>query len=171
MAEPMQQSGISLFAEERFRQKVQEGFSAEHDDRHGHGELAMAAQAYIDTARKATAAAKENPAGDFWKSSPPAAWPWHWEDWKPSSDPLRNLVKAGALLAAEVDRLLRERKTKSNRKVTVMLNPQEFALLRRAIALAIDGQQIECRTGTERIRELDRLQRATQQEQALGTRD
>ena len=32
-------------------------------------------------------------------------WPWHRCWWKPSDDPIRNLVKAGALLAAEIDRL------------------------------------------------------------------
>jgi hypothetical protein len=34
-----------------------------------------------------------------------AAWPWDKERWKPSMDPKRNLVKAGALIAAELDRL------------------------------------------------------------------
>jgi hypothetical protein len=32
-------------------------------------------------------------------------WPWNDDDWKPSPDPIRNLVKAGALIAAEIDRL------------------------------------------------------------------
>ena len=31
-------------------------------------------------------------------------WPWPPEFWKPSDDPVRNLVKAGALIAAEIDR-------------------------------------------------------------------
>ena len=34
-------------------------------------------------------------------------WPWSDKWWKPSDDPVRNLVKAGALLAAEIDRLQR----------------------------------------------------------------
>ncbi len=34
-----------------------------------------------------------------------AGWPW-FDGWKPDlSDPIRNLVKAGALIAAEIDRL------------------------------------------------------------------
>jgi len=45
--------------------------------------------------------------GEFWKLSPPAAWPWEWDQWKPSLDPIRNLEKAGALIAAEIDRLRR----------------------------------------------------------------
>lgn len=32
-------------------------------------------------------------------------WPWAREDWKPDENPIRNLVKAGALIAAEIDRL------------------------------------------------------------------
>lgn len=42
--------------------------------------------------------------------TPHGAWnDWPWEDaaWKPVDDPIRNLVKAGALIAAEIDRLLR----------------------------------------------------------------
>lgn len=38
----------------------------------------------------------------------PAAWPWDKEWWKPSKDQVRNLVKAGALIAAEIDRLQRK---------------------------------------------------------------
>jgi hypothetical protein len=34
-------------------------------------------------------------------------WPWDASWWKPSNDPVRNLVKAGALIAAEIDRLQR----------------------------------------------------------------
>jgi len=35
-------------------------------------------------------------------------WPWGSEWWKPSKDPIRDLVKAGALIAAEIDRLQKE---------------------------------------------------------------
>jgi len=43
--------------------------------------------------------------------------------------------------------------------VTVTLSPQEFAILRRALSLAIDDKEIDWRAGLERIRELDRLRR------------
>ena len=36
----------------------------------------------------------------------PSSWNTSW--WKPSADPIRNLVKAGALIAAEIDRLQRQ---------------------------------------------------------------
>lgn len=41
---------------------------------------------------------------------PSSKWPssWHPEWWKPSNDPVRNLVKAGALIAAEIDRIQRQ---------------------------------------------------------------
>ena len=39
--------------------------------------------------------------------APAHDWPWGSEYWKPSEDPVRNLVKAGALIAAEIDRLNR----------------------------------------------------------------
>ncbi len=36
-------------------------------------------------------------------------WPWGKSWWKPSDDPIRDLEKAGALIAAEIDRRLRLR--------------------------------------------------------------
>jgi len=36
-------------------------------------------------------------------------WPFSSEWWKPAQDPIRNLVKAGALIAAEIDHLQRNR--------------------------------------------------------------
>jgi hypothetical protein len=95
-------SGISLIAEERHRQITVKRWSPEHDEAHDNGEIAMAAQAYIDGARKASHGI-EMP----YMMSPPAAWPWDWTWWKPSKRPIRNLVKAGALIAAEIDRLQR----------------------------------------------------------------
>jgi hypothetical protein len=45
----------------------------------------------------------------------PNDWPkeWNVDWWKPSDDPIRNLVKAGALIAAEIDRLQRKAEAKS----------------------------------------------------------
>jgi hypothetical protein len=102
-------TGADLIAAERRRQIEVEGWTAEHDAQHLNGELAMAAQAYIDTMRKAVAAASGRLDGELWKLAPPLAWPWDWEWWKPSDDPVRNLVKAGALIAAEIDRIVATR--------------------------------------------------------------
>lgn len=88
--------------EERQRQIHEEGFTAEHDDKYVHGDLAAAAASYAaiceDIARFGKSALD-------WQS--PAFWPWpeHW--WKPSDDPQRNIIKAMALLSAEYDRIER----------------------------------------------------------------
>lgn len=85
-------NGAELIAVERQRQVEQEGWTPEHDDGHDRGQIAKAATAYLYHARGLTLTKRE--------------WPWEWEAWKPS-DPIRSLVKAGALIAAEIDRLQR----------------------------------------------------------------
>lgn len=97
-------TGIKLIAEERARQIKQEGWTAEHDRAHVSGELADAAICY------ALAAAKQARGCDLDYLQTmviDVGFPWPWEDkwWKPSEDPRRNLIKAGALIAAELDRL------------------------------------------------------------------
>ena len=89
-------TGVELIAEERKRQIEVEGWTAEHDDLHAHCELTTAAIAY---ATQATLRA-ENAVRDRG-----VRWVWTLDCWKPSADPVRNLVKAGALIAAEIDRL------------------------------------------------------------------
>jgi len=80
---------------ERLRQIEQEGFTAEHDADHDCGELAAAGAAYAL-------------AGSFssgWQAShPPLVWPWKAEWWKPK-DRRRDLIRAAALLVAEIERL------------------------------------------------------------------
>ncbi len=89
-------SGVSLIAAERARQVAVEGWTPEHDDEHADGELAKAAACYALP-----------PSGDDPEpSDPPAFWPWHRAWWKPG-DRIRELEKAGALIAAEIDRLRR----------------------------------------------------------------
>lgn len=90
-------SGAELIAAERQRQIDVEGWTPEHDDEHGDYALASAAMAYIPHAIY-----RRDPA-----ELPNQWWPWAREWWKPSADPVRNLVKAGALIAAEIDRLQR----------------------------------------------------------------
>ncbi|MCE9664492.1 hypothetical protein LY622_13720 [Halomonas sp. M5N1S17] len=77
---------------ERMRQLSTEGFSRERDDEYQHAELAYAAASY---AYQAANTCTDNA---------PAIWPWDRKWWKPS-DPRRNLVKAGALILAEIERL------------------------------------------------------------------
>lgn len=81
---------------ERRRQIESEGWTPEHDDKHLPGELALAGACY---------AAWDFPGigDDFQKS----AWPWSKEWWKPKVR-RKNLVKAGALILAEIERLDRK---------------------------------------------------------------
>ena len=95
-------TGIELIAEERERQVTQEGWTPEHDDQHVHGEMAAAAACYAAETYSPKPALNANPL-----SGVASHWPWDWSWWKPSGR-IRNLVKAGALIAAEIDRLQRE---------------------------------------------------------------
>lgn len=99
--------GVALIAIERRRQTEQEGYGADHDDRHGDCALISAALVYATTAAGRMTrqeAAPSLPALDWpW----PMVWPWDEEDWRPSPTPVGDLVKAGALIAAEIDRLQR----------------------------------------------------------------
>lgn len=100
-------SGIELIAAERQRQIDIEGWNAEHDRTHTWGELAKAAACY---AVHHTDARVFDPgsANDDLTINIENAWPWDSKWWKPSNDKIRNLVKAGALIAAEIDRLQNE---------------------------------------------------------------
>lgn len=80
---------------ERQRQIGVEGWTPEHDDEHADKSLATAAACY---------AAFSNPAGSYTPSNPPPIWPWASKWWKPR-DMRTNLVKAGALILAEIERL------------------------------------------------------------------
>ena len=88
-------SGAALIAAERCRQIDIEGWTAKHDDIYDSGELLDAAVDYVESAHTP-------------EISPPPRWPWARSYWKLSRDPVRNLVKAGALIAAEIDRLQRQ---------------------------------------------------------------
>lgn len=97
-------NGAQLIADERNRQIEHEKFSSVHDDAHRNGELVAAGVSY-----GLMAGVQANIPKAEWRDidlNPPSTWPWDYDDWKPS-DPIRNLVKAGALIAAEIDRLQR----------------------------------------------------------------
>jgi hypothetical protein len=90
--------GVARIADERRRQIEAEGYTPDHDSEHTFGELAEAAACYIEAARYPEWAATHR--------LPPTLWPWVGDDWHPAPDPVRNLEKAGALIAAEIDRLV-----------------------------------------------------------------
>lgn len=76
---------------ERQRQVSAEGYSLFRDDLYVKGELAEAASTYARLAGK--------------PGSMSSAWPWGQATFKPSADRRRDLVKAGALILAEIERL------------------------------------------------------------------
>ena len=101
-------TGADLIAAERQRQIDAEGWTPEHDDEHKAGELSIAACCYAEVL-------PNNFTRGF---NAPSAWPWSHRfsnpSWKPKSsghanDPKRiaDLVRAGALIAAEIERLQR----------------------------------------------------------------
>jgi hypothetical protein len=103
------QSGIWLIANERERQINQEGWSAEYDRKHVNGELAIAAACYAlpQIVRMAWGVIQR-------------LWPWDIQWFKP--DPynrIRELVKAGALIAAEIDRLQHTEEVKSENNISL----------------------------------------------------
>lgn len=79
-------SASDIVAERRHQQMS--GHPPTHDDGYEDGSLLMGALAYLCIP------------GD-------ALWPWDREGFQPSGDPIDNLIVAGALIAAEADRLKR----------------------------------------------------------------
>lgn len=96
-----QTGGAGLILAERERQVREEQWSERHDDAHTAGDLRDAAEAYLRELRF-----RDQRDGKLGRQ-PSAPWPWDAEYWKPTDDRVRQLVKAGALIAAEIDRLNR----------------------------------------------------------------
>ena len=87
-------NAVQSVISERQRQQSVEGWTPEHDDEHTEGEMAEAAACYAMFA---------NNQG----FSVPGLWPWAREWWKQSGQ-RRDLVKAGALILAEIERIDRQ---------------------------------------------------------------
>lgn len=88
--------GAVEILKERERQELVEGWSSAHDDAHNGGELAEAAASYAS----ATVPLHRGL---------PVTWPFEANWWKPK-DRRSDLIRAGALIAAEIDRLDRAAK-------------------------------------------------------------
>lgn len=89
-------TGIELISKEREKQ-IKKGYDSEHDKKHLCGELSDAAIVYAIR--------------EYWKqrsSLLPLLWPFYDKNMPKSEtkeDRINNLTKAGALIAAEIDRL------------------------------------------------------------------
>lgn len=103
-------TGAEMIAQERQRQIKVEGWTKEHDKKHKGGELAIAASCYAIP-------------GDerLCHGEIPENWPWDIKWWKPANcefshdenyneERIKELAKAGALIAAEIDRIQNEEK-------------------------------------------------------------
>lgn len=83
------QAAKDVFAERR-RQVEVEGWTPNRDDAYEDKQLRLAAACYALAHQV--------------KVTIPNIWPWHHTWWKPTTD-RRNLVKAGALILAEIERI------------------------------------------------------------------
>lgn len=88
---PIQSQALRDVTAERQRQQSTKGYSTQQDDTYIGGELAAAAISYIEPME----------AESYWPAD------WHDDSFKPS-DYRRNLVKAGALILAEIERIDRQ---------------------------------------------------------------
>lgn len=115
MEELIMKTGIQLIEQERERQELEEGWTAEHDDQHTDQELARAAACYANPFNRLISrfGVRLRISRDIW-------WPFADGWWKPETTGqedttteeyrqkrIRELQKAGALIAAELDRLQR----------------------------------------------------------------
>ena len=102
-------SGAELIMQERHRQVRAEGWTESHDKQHNIGELAEAGAGYALSIVAEIKIDQTGAVGDRdyrMRSCSPNGWPWGFEWWKPTPDDfVRQLTKAGALIAAEIDRL------------------------------------------------------------------
>ncbi len=100
-------TGVLAITAERIRQIQDEGFLPDHDDAHRNGELTQAAAAYAYPEQEGVTMLFQDFRGGVLF---PASWDSSW--WKPGTGAFlagrkRELEKAGALIAAEWDRLER----------------------------------------------------------------
>lgn len=97
--------GTILITRERIRQFAKEGWTRAHDREHGVEALAQAGAAYACEGLVVHRTGIEIIVSAF-------LWPWERRWWKPKNR-LRNLVRAGALIAAAIDTHLAEERERN----------------------------------------------------------
>lgn len=97
-------TGIELILQERNRQILVEGYTDQHDRYHDDSELSKMAACY------ALPEETRNLYPCPWRKEVPSFYPrFDIKYWKPTpEDRIKELTKAGALIAAEIDRLLNQ---------------------------------------------------------------
>lgn len=96
---------FDVFAE-RKRQIEQEQYSPEHDDEYDQNELIRAASSYLNhvVGRRWVCESKSFGVDVYQSEEAPDLWPWEPDFWKPK-DPRRDLVRAAALIIAEIEKI------------------------------------------------------------------
>lgn len=89
---------------ERAAHATREGWTPKHDDQHDSGEMARAAGVYAIGASGEGWAFNDFKYGDDGEPLFPAYWPWDARWFKPKGD-REDLVRAGALILAEIERI------------------------------------------------------------------
>lgn len=102
----MNQTGAELIAQERERQISQEGWTPDLDDTHVCREMAWAAMCYVRHYCQRAWVLDEGDIPNYQSETAPDEWYWDTGWWKPKGK-IEDLVRAGALIAAEIDRLQR----------------------------------------------------------------
>jgi hypothetical protein len=107
--------GVIHIANERIRQIEKEGWDDRHDDEHTRGEMALAAACYaLSSLVYGKMMAKLYPIiRDLW--------PWNWDQWWKPRSSFRDVERAGALCAAELDRILRKVAREEHKESTELL--------------------------------------------------
>lgn len=101
---PTWSSAVRELLAERRRQVREEGYTLDRDNQYTEGQLAEAASSYAFWAEPCSQ--RPETLNDL-RVKPPALWPWAPESWKPTNQRLM-LIKAGALILAELERLDRK---------------------------------------------------------------
>ena len=98
--------GVRDVLAERRRQIEAEGWDKGHDDEHEDGSLAQAAACYAHPSPRMGTYQTQGYDGAYYDHPLPKDWPrsWSGEYWKPK-ERRRDLVRAGALILAEIERL------------------------------------------------------------------
>lgn len=98
-------SAIKDVINERQRQINQEFYSTENDDEYKQNELLRAAVCYAENVVRRGWVFDSNFGPDVYQEEEaPDLWPWDLDFWKPRN-PRRDLVRAAALLIAEIERI------------------------------------------------------------------
>jgi hypothetical protein len=102
--DPMSQAAADVLAE-RQRQVSAEGWTHKHDDQHHDGSMALAAACYACNAATWAERGSRFKPQDYqrmaWQGF---RWPWAAKWWKPKSQ-RQDLIRAAALILAEIERL------------------------------------------------------------------